>query len=154
MLFRSDTWLEGTINHVSSKLNIMQVLIDYMQNSFSIEMMQNKARKFAAQGLESVEATAKLPTKAADSLDMLQKGQMKLGVDLAANREFAEGLRAALAILSLALIASALIIASCIFALSDYAPFIAGVSVPGTAGLALGVALGIYIVVKTHKYLK
>ena len=78
-------------------------------------------------------------THPVDTLDMLQKGQVKVGMELSTNEKLSGDLRGAAGIVALALIAVALIIGSCILGASDLSPRLAGVSVAGGTGLLAGI---------------
>lgn len=146
--------LEGTIHLVSPKLNIMQVLTDYLRASFDPGRIEQKARSLVGKAVESAEAMTGLPTKAVDTLDMLQKGQVKVGMELSSNEQFSRDLRAAAGLLALAIVAVGTIIGTCILGASEHAPRIAGLSATGTFGLVCGIALAIYVIVKIRPYLK
>ena len=146
--------LEGTIHLVSPRLNIMQVLIEYLGKSFDPNRVKQHVQKFIGQSIDNAEALSVLPTKAVSTLDMVQKGQVRIGMELSANERFSRDLKTAASILSLAFVAMALIIGSCILAISPNAPSVAGMSIAGTVGLALGVALAAYVVAVTRKLLK
>ena len=85
--------LEGTIKLVSDKLNIMQVLAKYAADSFTPEKIARRARKVVGWSVESVEAMAALPSKAMDTLDMLQKGQVRLGMNMDVNKKAVSALQ-------------------------------------------------------------
>ena len=97
---------------------------------------------------------AGLPAKAAETLDMVQKGHAKIGMELSSNEKFTRDLRAAAGLLALALVAMGLIIGACIVGTSAAAPQIGGVSAFGVCGLIAGTALAIYIIAKIRPYLK
>ncbi|MBQ9001485.1 MAG: hypothetical protein IJ087_06495, partial [Eggerthellaceae bacterium] len=146
--------LEGTIYLISPSLNIMQVLVGYLQSSFDPSRIQQKVRRTMGQALESAEAMAGLPAKAAETLDMVQKGHAKIGMELSSNEKFSHDLHAVGGLLALALVAMGLIIGACIVGTSPTALQIGGVSAFGACGLVVGVALAIYIIVKIRPYLK
>lgn len=153
-LARGLVTLEGTIHLVSPKLNVMSVLTNYMRGSFSPERIKQKARKLADQTIESAEATTALPSKVVDTLDMIQKGQARIGMELSSNERFSRDLRAVAGLIALALIAVGFMIGACIMGASENAVLVGGVSIIDKIGFALGGAIAAYIVVKVHPYLK
>lgn len=153
-LGRGLTTLEGTIHHISPKLNIMTVLTEYLENSFDPAAVKKRAQRLAAQVADSAVSMAVLPTKAIETLDMLQKGHMKVGMELSSNERFSRDLRAVGGLVALALVAMGLIIGACIVGTSTTALTIGGMSSFSIAGLVVGVALAIYIIVKIRPYLK
>ena len=146
--------LEGTIHLISPKLNITQVLYDYLRSSFDPSRIEKKLRRMVGQGIDSTEAMTVLPTKAVETLDMVQKGQARIGMELSSNEKFSRDIRAAGGLVALALVAMGLIIGSCVIDTSSSALQIAGVSAIGTFGLAAGIVLAIYIIAKIRPYLK
>ncbi len=146
--------LEGTIHLISPKLNIMEVLSEHLRNSFDPSRIEKKLRRMASQGIDSAEAMTTLPSKTVETLDMVQKGQVRIGMELSGSEKFSRDVRAAGGLVAVALVAMGLIIGSCVIDTSSSALQIAGVSAIGTFGLAAGIALAIYIVVKIHPYLK
>lgn len=142
--------LEGTIHFISPQLNIMRVLVDYMAESFDAESVKRRARRLVGSGLESVEAAAGLPAKASETLDMLQKGQVKVGLDFDLERK-AAGFKTVLDTFSLSLIAAALFVGSCIMCTTSMEPRILGVPFIGAAGFACGLALAVYVFVRIFR---
>ena len=100
--------LEGTIKLVSDRLNIMQVLAKYAADSFTPEKIARRARKVVGSSVESVEAMAALPSKAMDTLDMLQKGQVRLGMNMDVNKKAVSALRESINNFAFALLAAAI----------------------------------------------
>ena len=139
--------LEGTVHFLSPRLNIMRVLANYLGSSFDAERLRRRARKIAGSGLESAEALASLPAKASETLDMLQKGQVRVGLDFDLDRQ-GRGFKSVLNTFSLSLIAAAMFIGSCIMCTTSMEPRILDVPLIGALGFACGLALGIYVFVK------
>ena len=146
--------LEGTIHLVSPTLNIMQVLTEYLTSSFDPSSFARIARNAFGQAADSAGALVNLPTKIHDTLDMVQKGHVKVGMQLSTTDKFARDIRAAAGLIALALIAMALVIGACILGSSANAVSLGGVPLFGGFGLVIGVILAIYVFVKIRPYLK
>ena len=146
--------LEGTINLISPRLNISKVLQDYMRSSFDLKHVERQVRKNVNQMAESAEAMAELPAQASETLDMIQKGHLKVGLNVSADGELMRTLRGLVGFLSLAAVAMGMIIGSCILGADPTGPRINGIPVMGLAGIAIGTATIVYILVKVRKYLK
>ena len=146
--------LEGTIHHISPRLNIMAVLVDYLKSSFDPNSLRRMAAGLASQSIESASAMASLPTRIDQTLDMVQKGHVKIGMQLSATDQLARDVRAAAGLVAIALIAMGLVVGACILGASASAVSLGGVPLFGGLGLVVGVALGIYVFVKTRPYLK
>ena len=146
--------LEGTIHLVSPTLNIMQVLTEYLTSSFDPNSFARIARNSLGQAVDSAGALASLPTKIHDTLDMLQKGHVKVAMQLSATEKFSRDIRAAAGLIALALIAVGLVIGACILGASADAVSLGGVPLFGGLGLIIGVVLAIYVFVKIRPYMK
>jgi ubiquinone biosynthesis protein len=146
--------LEGTIHLVSPRLNIMAVLVDYLKSSFDPNTLRHEATKVMGQAFESAVATASLPAKINETLDMVQKGHVKVGMHLTASDQLARDIRAAAGLVAIALIAMGLVVGACILGASAGAVTIGGVPLFGGLGLIVGIVLAIFVFVKTWPYLK
>ena len=132
----------------------MTVLVDYLRNSFDANSIGRAASNILGQAFDSATATVALPTKLNDTLDMLQKGHVKVGMRLSATEEFSRDLRAVTGLIAIAFIAMGLIIGSCILDASDTTLSPGGFPLIGCLGLAAGLVLAIYVFMKIRPYLK
>lgn len=146
--------LEGTIRLVSPRVNIMDVLVDYLKSSFDPASIERAAGNVLGQAIDSAAATVALPTKLNETLDMLQKGHVKVGMQLSATDQLSCDIRAAAGLVALALIAVGLVIGACILGSSANAISLAGIPLFGGLGLIIGIALAVYVFLKTRPYLK
>ena len=146
--------LEGTIHHISPRLNIMAVLVDYLKSSFDPNSLRRAAAGLASKSVESAEAMASLPMRIDQTLDMVQKGHVKVGMELSSNEKFSKDIRAAAGLVALALIAMGLVIGACILGASASAVTLGGVPLFGGLGLVVGVVLAIFVFVKIRPYLR
>ena len=146
--------LEGTIHLVSPRLNIMSVLVDYLKSSFDPNSINRAARNMLGQAFDSAAATVTLPTKLNETLDMLQKGHVKVGMQVSATEKLSRDIRAAAGLVALALIAMGLVLGACILGSSANAVSLGGVPLFGGIGLIVGIVLGIFVFMKTKPYLK
>ncbi|MBR0403905.1 MAG: AarF/ABC1/UbiB kinase family protein [Eggerthellaceae bacterium] len=146
--------LEGTIHHISPRLNIMTVLVDYLKSSFDPNSLKRVAADLAGRSADSAAAMAALPTRIDQTLDMVQKGHVKVGMELSSNERFSKDIRAAAGLVAIALVAVGLVIGACILGASTNAVTLGGVPLFGGLGLIAGVALAIYVFMKTRPFLK
>ena len=144
-LARGLVTLEGTVRLVSSKLNIMGVVVSYMRSGLDIPSLSRRAQKFAANATGSVEAAAALPTKAMDVLDMFQKGQIRINMDIDVDDGFSKTLADSISYFAFALLACGMIVGSCILCTTALEPRVLGIPVFGFAGFVFGVALMVYV---------
>ncbi|MGI6221747.1 MAG: ABC1 kinase family protein [Coriobacteriales bacterium] len=146
--------LEGTIHLISPKLNIMTVLVDYMTSGFDIGSLERTARNALGKAVDSAGAMVGLPTKVNETLDMLQKGHVKVGMELSSSEQLSRDIRAAAGLVAIALIAVGFIVGACILGSSDTAILLGGVPMFGVIGLVVGVVLAVYVFVKIRPYLR
>ena len=145
--------LEGTIHHISPRLNIMAVLVDYLQSSFDPNSLRRMAADLAGKSIDSSAAMTALPMRIDQTLDMVQKGHVKLGMELSSNERFSKDIRAAAGLIALALVAVGLIIGAYILGSSANAVSLGGVPLFGGLGLIIGVVLALFVFVKIRPYL-
>ena len=146
--------LEGTIHLVSPRLNIMSVLIDYLKSSFDPNSLSRGATNILGQALDSATATVVLPTKINETLDMVQKGHVKIGMQLSATEQLSRDIRAAAGLVALALVSAGLVVGACMLTSGETAMQLGGIPLTGGLGLIVGIVLAIFIFVKTKPYLK
>lgn len=151
MLGRGLVTLEGTIHMVSDRLNIMKVLVDYMSTSVSANMYQNKMRQMLGQSMDSAEATTTLPTKTTETLDMLQKGQLKFSMDVQLSDKTTELVKSTIGDLSLMMLAGFMFIGSCILCLTGLEPRVIGVPILGIVGFTSSIVLAAYVVLTSRR---
>ncbi len=144
-LARGVVTLEGTVKLVSDKLSVMQVIVRYLQRDFDVDAVSRRLHRFAARSLESTEAAAGLPTKLMDLLDMMQKGQVKVGMDINVDNRFTRELTDAVSYFAFAVLACGLIIGSGIMCTTSIPPLVLGIPVFGLVGFLCGVALMVYV---------
>ena len=144
--------LEGTIHLVSPRLNIMLVLMEYARSSFDVAKVASRMRRMLGRSVDSAEAAVGLPNKASETLDMLQRGQVKMGMGMEVDERFVSSLRNIINTFALALMAAGVFMGSCILCLTDLQPQIFGVPLLGILGFASGLALAIYVFVSIFRH--
>ena len=146
--------LEGTIHLVAPKLNIMTVLVEYLKSTFDANSIERIIKSVLGKAADSAAATVALPTKVSETLDMVQKGHVKVGMELTSSEKLTRDIRAAAGLVAIALVAMGLIIGACLLGASAEAVTLGGVPLFGGLGLIIGVVLVIYVFVKSRRYLK
>ncbi|MEE8716923.1 MAG: AarF/UbiB family protein [Coriobacteriales bacterium] len=151
MLARGLVTLEGTIHLVSSRVNVMKVVTDYLAGSPRPANATVRLRNLALDGVDSVGATVELPTRALETLDMLQRGQVRVGADLKVDASFKGQLASLTTHFTYAIMAAGLFVGSCILCMTQLQPRVVGVPVLGLIGFACGLALAVYDFVDIHR---
>ena len=146
--------LEGTIHLVAPKLNIMTVLVEYLKSTFDSNSVERMIKGMLGKAADSAAATVALPSKINETLDMVQKGHVKVGLELNTTEKLTRDIRAAAGLIAIALVAMGLIIGACLLGASSNAATLGGVPLFGGLGLVIGVVLVIYVFVKSRPFLK
>lgn len=152
-LARGLVTMEGTVHLVSPTVNIMRVLTRFAGDALDPKRLQARLRHLTGRGLESVEGAVGLPAKVADLLDMVSRGQAKVGMELSGTEKFSKDMRAAAGLISLGFVAAALILGAVIVGTFTNAFPVAGVSAFSLFGLAVGTGMTLYIMAKVRPYL-
>lgn len=136
--------LEGSLHVISGDVSIMSAIQEYMSAHFDDGMVEKYLRDLLNSGVDGVEATVGLPTKMADTLDMLQKGQVKAAMSFSADKVTREDLGSSIDHFTLALLAGMLFLGSCILCTTGLEPEIAGVPAFGFFCILAGMVLAIW----------
>lgn len=137
--------LEGTVRLVSKKLNIMEAIREYLRSEVEPGSTSKRVQRLFATSVDSAEAAVKLPTKLLDVVDMMQKGQFKVSMDMDMDRSFTKDIVDAASYFAFAVLAAAMIVGSCILCTTELQPQLLGIPVIGFLGFIFGVALMLYI---------
>lgn len=73
--------IEGTVKALSPRVNIMDCMTRHIDLGFDPESLQHMVEAFMLKGVQGADDLVGLPTKAVETLDMLQKSQLKVGGD-------------------------------------------------------------------------
>ena len=106
--------LEGTVKALSPRVNIMECMTRHINLGFDPENLQRMIEGYVIKGLQSADDMAGLPTKVVETLDMLQKSQLKVGGDIGVDPKTIKATRSLVRNIVLALIAAALFLGACL----------------------------------------
>ena len=110
------------------------------------EAFETKAREFVSTAATSAQAAVRLPTQASHTLDMLDRGQVKVGADLHVPADFTAALYAVSGTVAMALISAGLFVGSSLIAQTAMQPQLLGVPLLGVLGYVGAFVLGAYVV--------
>ncbi|MBR3160601.1 MAG: AarF/ABC1/UbiB kinase family protein [Atopobiaceae bacterium] len=133
--------IEGTVKALSSRVNIMECLSSYVNTKFDPQAMMRDAKSLLLKTAQGGEDLAGLPTKAVETMDMLQKGQLKIGGDFGMERRSLSTFSWVADGAIRALMAGSLFLGSCLLCLTELEPRILGVPAIGFAGFVIGFVL-------------
>ena len=151
MLGRGLVTLEGTIRLISDKVSIMRVLTTYIGESVDAREVSDYLRELATSSADSVQAMAAMPSRITETLEMLQRGQVRLEANMGIDQGFRRELTSVARQFSYAIMAAGLFVGSCILCATSLQPRILGVPLLGLVGFASGLALAAYTLVDIRR---
>lgn len=148
MLGRGLTALEGVLAEVAPQTNVAQILAQHVKSQLGDgETLKNLLRDTAFDAALSTQAATRLPKQASETLDMLERGELRLGMDVQFRTSFRGMVYTVAILLALALLSVGLFLGSCILCTTAMEPRILGVPLLGVLGYLGAAALGVYVVV-------
>lgn len=144
---------EGTINMVSPRVSIMDCISNHIDLSFDPDKLGQAVEAFLMKGVQGVDDLAGLPTKAVETLDMLQKSQLKLGGTITVDSRTMKSFEHIMGNVLATLISIAAFVGSCVLCLVPSTSTVLGIPTLGFIGLVVSVILMIlsYIDVRKKK---
>lgn len=158
MLARGFVTIEGVIAQVAPDISVIEIVSKHV-------IAQQAAPKFLATQLidlattsaASAEALAKLPTQLSNTLEMLDRGQIKVNGDIEVSSRILATAYASVGRISLALLSAGLFLGSSILCTTAMQPQLLGVPLLGVLGYVGAFVLGAYtvfhILVSRHRLL-
>lgn len=147
MLGRGFLTLEGVLAEVAPQTNLVGLLEEHVKRQLaSVRGLRERASKIAMNAVVSAEAMVRLPKQASDTLDMLDRGELRMATDLRFSREFRTMAYTVSGLLADALISAGLFVGSSVLCTTDLAPKFFGVPLLGVLGYVGAGVLGTYAV--------
>jgi ubiquinone biosynthesis protein len=143
--------IEGTIKALSPRVNIMECITRNINTGFDPDSMERMLQAFLLKGIQGVDDLAGLPTKAVETLDMLQKSQLKLGGDFGVDNKTVKAVNYLARNVVLTIIAASLFLGACLLCSSGATAGNDALIGAGYAFGAVGFVLMIYIFVAVRK---
>ncbi len=106
--------IEGTIKALSPRVNIMECMTRHIELGFDPASLERMVEAFVMKGVQGIDDLAGLPTKATETLDMLQKSQLKLGGDFGLTPKTVRTVSFLVRNAIMAMLATALFIGACL----------------------------------------
>ena len=106
--------IEGTVKALSPRVNIMDCMTRHIDLGFNPENLEHMVQAFVMKGVQGMDDLAGLPTKAVETLDMLQKSQLKLGGDFGIDPRSSKMITFLVRNAILATLAAALFLGACL----------------------------------------
>ena len=121
---------------LSPRVNIMDAMTRHINVGFDLDSIERVVQAFLMKGVQGADDLVGLPTKAVETLDMLQKSQLKLGGDFGLDPKTVKAVNYLVRNAIFAILATALFLGACILCS-------AGASAGNEALVSSGYAFGL-----------
>ncbi len=147
MLMRGVMTLEGVLADIAPSVSVLRIVsVHVVREEFSAKSIKGHVVEALTSSAESVEALTKLPSKVSNTLDMLDRGELKVNGDLAVSDKALGTLYTICGWLALALISVGLFLGSSILCTTNMEPRILEVPILGVLGYVGAFVLGVYVI--------
>lgn len=158
MLARGLFTLEGVLHDVAPSTSVVNIISRHVKRRMlDPHYIASRAKDFVVSGVHSVEASAKLPSQISNTLEMLNRGEIKVVADIKTRKGLLASLSTIAGRIGLAMISAGLFIGSSILCNTQLKPEFLGVPLLGFLGFVGAFVLGVYVIWETivsrHKQL-
>lgn len=149
MLARGLLTLEGVLTDIAPSINVVDIVSVHVKRQMhTFAYIEGKAKDLLTATAASAEAMTNLPSQLSNTLDMLDRGQLKVTMDMKLPRDMKGALYQVASLLALALISAGLFIGSSIVCTTPMQPQVFGVPLLGALGYLGAFVLGVYVIVR------
>lgn len=158
MLARGFVTIEGVIAQVAPDISVIEIVSKHViAQQADPKFLATQLIDLATTSAASAEALAKLPTQLSNTLEMLDRGQIKVNGDIEVSSRILATAYALVGRISLALLSAGLFLGSSILCTTAMQPQLLGVPLLGVLGYVGAFVLGAYtvfhILVSRHRLL-
>ena len=158
MLARGFVTIEGVIAQVAPDISVIEIVSKHViAQQADPKFLATQLIDLATTSAASAEALAKLPTQLSNTLEMLDRGQIKVNGDIEVSSRILATAYASVGRMSLALLSAGLFLGSSILCTTAMQPQLLGVPLLGVLGYVGAFVLGAYtvfhILVSRHRLL-
>ena len=158
MLARGFVTIEGVIAQVAPDISVIEIVSKHViAQQADPKFLATQLIDLATTSAASAEALAKLPTQLSNTLEMLDRGQIKVNGDIEVSSRILATAYASVGRISLALLSAGLFLGSSILCTTAMQPPLLGVPLLGVLGYVGAFVLGAYtvfhILVSRHRLL-
>ena len=139
--------IEGTVKALSPRVNIMDCMTRHINTGFDPDALERMVQAYAIRAMQGADDLAGLPTKAVETLDMLQKSQLRMGGDFGVDPKTVKAANHLARNVVLAMLAAALFLGACLLCSSGAGAGAQALVNMGYAFGAAGFALMVYVFV-------
>lgn len=152
MLVRGFATLEGVLDAIAPNTNVIDIVSEHViKQSLEPEHLKMRMGDIATNIMQSGEAMTKLPQQLSNTLDMLDRGELRVKGDVNVGDNALATIYASVGRLSLAGISMGLFIGSSILCTTGMKPTLLEVPVLGVLGYLGAFILGVYVIAVTLK---
>ena len=139
--------IEGVLVDIAPDTSVIDIIAAHVKRrERTWEAFETKAREFVSTAATSAQAAVRLPTQASHTLDMIDRGQVRVGADLGIPIDAIAALYSVSGTVAMALISAGLFIGSSLLATTNMHPQFLGVPLLGVLGYVGAFVLGAYVV--------
>lgn len=158
MLARGFVTIEGVMAQVAPDISVIEIVSKHViAQQADPKFLATQLIDLATTSAASAEALAKLPTQLSNTLEMLDRGQIKVNGDIEVSSRILATAYASVGRISLALLSAGLFLGSSILCTTAMEPQLLGVPLLGVLGYVGAFVLGAYtvfhILVSRHRLL-
>lgn len=158
MIARGFVTIEGVIAQVAPDISVIEIVSKHViAQQADPKFLATQLIDLATTSAASAEALAKLPTQLSNTLEMLDRGQIKVNGDIEVSSRILATAYASVGRISLALLSAGLFLGSSILCTTAMQPQLLGVPLLGVLGYVGAFVLGAYtvfhILVSRHRLL-
>ena len=147
LLARGMVTIEGVLVDIAPDTSVIDIIAAHVKRrERTWEAFETKAREFVSTAATSAQAAVRLPTQASHTLDMIDRGQVRVGADLGIPIYAIAALYSVSGTVAMALISAGLFIGSSLLATTNMHPQFLGVPLLGVLGYVGAFVLGAYVV--------
>lgn len=158
MLARGFVTIEGVVAQVAPSISVIEIVSKHViSQQAEPKYVATRLADVVMHGAGSVEALAKLPTQLSNTLEMVDRGQIKVNGDIDVSARILATVYVSVGRLALALLSAGLFLGSSILCTTGMQPQLLGVPLLGVLGYLGAFVLGVYtvfrIMVSRHRLL-
>lgn len=152
MLVRGIITIEGVLDDIAPRTNLIEIVSKHVvQQSLSPEHVAHRATELFNAAVRSSEAMVKMPAHISNTIDMLNRGELRVNTDMNISTDALATVYASVGRLSLALISVGLFLGSSLLCTTNMEPKVFEVPLLGFLGFIGAAVLGVYVIVVVFK---
>lgn len=147
LLARGMVTIEGVLVDIAPDESVIDIIADHVKRrERTWESVETKARELFSTAMSSTEAAVRLPAQTSHTLDMVNRGQVKIGTDLGIPTDALAALYSVSGTVAMALISAGLFVGSSLLAQTNMHPQLLGVPFLAVFGYLGAFVLAVYVV--------